>query len=74
VRSTQNAIQHRSAALPRTPAAIIPSFRLGNQRIKNFPLVVVQISRSVTHTSLMRQLAPTATFERAVTAGRFGHH
>ena len=31
------------------PAAVTPSFRLGNQPIKNVPLVVAQISRSMTH-------------------------
>jgi hypothetical protein len=45
----QNAVQHRSTALPRTPAAVISSFRLGNQPIKNFALIVTQISRSITH-------------------------
>jgi hypothetical protein len=31
------------------PRPLTPSFRLGNQPIKNFPLVVAQISRSMTH-------------------------
>jgi len=44
-----SASSSESTALPRTPAAVIPSLRLGNQPIKNFPLVVTQISRSMTH-------------------------
>lgn len=51
-----------------------PSFRrfgVGIQRIENFPLVIAQISRNMSHRSLMRQPAPTPTFDRKAAAITF---
>jgi hypothetical protein len=48
-----------------------PSYRLGNQPIKRFRLVVAQVSRSTTRMFID---ATAATFDRAVSADRFGQH
>lgn len=71
--------QHLASARTINPyaynaAAVTPSFRLGNQPIRNFPLVVAQVSRSMTHMVVDATTGACATFDRAVTADRFGQH